>query len=113
MEMSKVFYIDGMKVPDDEFPVTPWELISSPDENTPAFENLETGFKSWCLKHYVLHRLTGPARILPNGACQFYLNGKNYETVKEWIVDHPNPDLYFHKIGVFTETDKILWFLQN
>ncbi len=111
--MTKVFYIDGMKVPDNKFSVTPWRLISSPNEDTPAFEDLSTGEKLWCLKGYRLHRLTGPARIWSDGQEQFYLNDKIYENVKEWILDHPEPELYFNAVGIFTETDKIIWHLKN
>jgi hypothetical protein len=60
-----------------------------------------------------LHRLTGPARIWPDGFGEFYLNYNYYENVHDWLKDHPNPDLYFNAIGIKTETDKILWFLQN
>jgi hypothetical protein len=107
-----VYYIDSEKFTTDYCDNIPWDKISSPSEETPAFENLETGQKIWCEIRDRWHRLTGPARILPNETCQFYLNGKRYETIKEWIEDHPEPDLYFHKMGM-NETDKVLWFLQN
>jgi hypothetical protein len=87
--------------------------ISNPVENTPAFEDTLSGEKIWCLKEFIHHRLTGPARIRSNETYEFWLDGKHYSTVKEWINVHPNPDLYFNAIGIFTETDKILWFLQN
>jgi hypothetical protein len=58
------------------------------------------------------HCLIGPARIFSTGDIWFYLNGRYYENIKEWIKDHPNPDLYFDAIGL-NATDKILWFLQN
>ncbi len=111
--MTYVYYIDGKKFTTDEYNVIPLFDVSSPDENTPAYENLETGQKLWCIKDGIWHRLSGPARTKSNGTYEFWLNDKYYETVKEWIKEHPNPDLYFHNIGVFTETDKILWFLQN
>jgi hypothetical protein len=112
--MTLIYYIDGEKYTTD---TTSHRFdsnhISSPDENTPAFENLLTGIKFWCEKDEVFHRLTGPARIFPDGSEYFYINGKFYENVNDWLKDHPNPDLYFDTIGIFTETDKVLWFLQN
>jgi hypothetical protein len=111
--MKYVYYIDGKKFTTDELSKIPWKEISPFDENTPAVENLKTGIKFWCEKGYIFHRLTGPVRIFSDGKYNFWLNNKYYDNVKEWIKDHPNPDLYFDAIGVFTETDKVLWFLQN
>jgi hypothetical protein len=108
-----IYYIDGERFTTDDRGEVLNDYVSSPDEDTPAFENLLLGFKVWCLKGLILHRLTGPARILSDGSYTFCLNGNYYKTVKEWIKDHPNPDLYFNTIGILTETDKILWFLQN
>jgi hypothetical protein len=108
--MTYIYYIDGEKFISDEIP---WDDISSPNEQTPALENLITGVKEWHIKKYIFHRLTGPAHMLSDGRKFFYLNGKRYENIKEWIKDHPNPDLYFDAIGVITETDKVLWFLKN
>ena len=107
-----IYYIDGEKFISDDVHI-PWLEISSPNENTPAFEHLEIDYKYWCEKGYKRHRLIGPAHIRSDGSKFFFLNGKKYKNVKEWIKDHPNPDLYFDAIGVLTETDKILWFLQN
>jgi hypothetical protein len=111
--MTYVYYIDGEKFTTDGYDNIPFDNISSPDEETPAYEDLSDGFKAWCLKGRILHRLTGPAYILRNGIEQYFLNGKDYDNVHDWIKDHPNPDLYFNAIGIFTETDKVLWFLQN
>jgi hypothetical protein len=111
--MRYVYYIDGEKYITDYSNRIPLLEISSPNEQIPAFENLATGFRMWCLKGNIYHRLTGPARIWLDGRVWFCLNDKRYENVKEWIKDHPEPDLYFNAIGVFTETDKILWHLQN
>jgi hypothetical protein len=110
--MKYIYYIDGKKFTTHNGYI-PWSKFSSPDENTPAWENLSTGFKLWCRRVRILHRLTGPAKIFPDGKKEFWLDEKHYQTIKEWINNHPNPDLYFHNIGVFTETDKVLWFLQN
>jgi hypothetical protein len=108
-----VYYIDGEKFTTKYYAKIPFMHVTSLNENTPAVENLKTGYKVWSKKGFIWHRLTGPARIFPDGKEQFWLNDKSYENVKEWIKDHPNPDLYFDAIGVFTETDKVLWFLQN
>jgi hypothetical protein len=108
-----VYYIDGEKFTTNNKDEIPWWKISSPDEDTPAFEDLSDGFKAWCLKNGFGDRLIGPAKIWSDGREEFWLNDKRYENVKEWIADHPNPDLYFHNIGIFTETDKVLWFLKN
>jgi hypothetical protein len=107
-----IYYIDGKKFIANDYDDIPWLKISSPDEQTPAFKGY-SGRIYWCKKGNILHRLMGPAKILSDGTEKFCLNGYYYKTVKEWIKDHPNPDLYFDAIGVFTETDKVLWFLQN
>jgi hypothetical protein len=108
-----IYYVDGKKFVTKIYDDIPWLDISSPDENTPAYENKITGDRVWCMINLIRHRLTGPARMYSDGTEEFYLNGKCYENVKDWLKDHPNPNLYFHNIGVFTETDKVLWFLQN
>jgi hypothetical protein len=110
--MTYVYYIDGNKFTTDDYADIPMHDISSPDENTPAYENLLTGYKVWCEKGFSWHRLTGPAYIDANGFKEFWLNDKEYKNDEEWIKDHPNPDLYFDAIGL-TETDRVLWFLQN
>jgi hypothetical protein len=109
--MAHVYYVDGERYTTDDFDNVPFDKISSPDEITPAYEDLSDGYKFWCLK-YKLHRLTGPAVIFSDGNKWFCLNDIKYENVCDWIKDHPNPDLYFDSIGL-NETDKILWFLQN
>jgi hypothetical protein len=110
--MRYIYYIDGEKFKTNSMNEKTQFKISSFDENTPAFEDLITGQKLWCNKGLILHRLTGPADIFYSLNI-FFLNGKRYETIKDWLKDHPEPDLYFHNIGVFTETDKVLWYLQN
>jgi hypothetical protein len=110
--MRYVYYIDNEKYTTENYDEVPIYEISSPDENTPVFENLITGQKLWCLKGFIWHRLTGPALIECNGFEEFYLNDKKYYYVREWINNHPNPDLYFDAIGL-NETDKILWYLKN
>jgi hypothetical protein len=61
--MTYVYYIDSEKFTTDDWDGIPWDKISSPDEQTPAWENLITGEKIWCLKGNKFHRLTGPATI--------------------------------------------------
>jgi hypothetical protein len=108
-----VYYVNGQRFETDNFGKIPWFDISSPNENTPALEDLSDGYKEWCLKGRIRHRLIGPSVLYSNGNYDFFLNENYYETVNEWIKAHPNPDLYFDAIGVYTETDKILWYLQN
>jgi hypothetical protein len=107
-----IYYIDGKKYIAKKYQNIPIYKISSPDENIPAYENLDSGFKYWCKKGDIFHRLTGPSTILADGTNYFYLNNKRYMNIREWINNHPNPDLYFDAIGL-NETDKVLWFLQN
>jgi hypothetical protein len=108
-----IYYIDGEKFTSDNSDEISIRKISSPNENTPAWENTKTGEKLWCEKGFIWHRLTGPAEITSDGREEFWLDKKYYETVKEWINNHPNPDLYFNAIGILTETDKVLWYLKN
>jgi hypothetical protein len=108
-----VYYIDGEKFKTKYYSKILFINVSSLNEQTPAIEGLADGFKFWCEKEINYHRLTGPARIWSDGTKEFYLNGKYYENIHDWLKDHPNPDLYFDAIGIFTETDKILWYLQN
>jgi hypothetical protein len=110
--MNYVYYIDGIKFTTDKFGNIPDTYVSSPDENTPAWENTLNGLKYWCLKGRIFHRLTGPAIIYSDGNKWYFLNDKIYENVHAWLKDHPNPDLYFDAIGL-SETDKVLWYLQN
>jgi hypothetical protein len=110
--MRYIYYIDGEKFTTDREDI-PWEDIYSPNDNTSAFENLLTGHKIWCKRGFIRHCLIGPATIWPDGSEYFFINGEPYENIHDWLKDHPNPTLYFHKIGVFTETDKVLWYLQN
>jgi hypothetical protein len=110
--MTYVYYIDGKKYTTNNFYKIPLDNISSLNENTPAFENLLNGYRFWCSKDRILHRLTGTALIYHDKSEYFYLNDKSYVNIKEWINNHPNPDLYFDAIGL-NETDKILWLLQN
>jgi hypothetical protein len=109
--MTYVYYIDGENFT-TEHKIIPWDYISSPNEETPAYENTLTGEKFWCKKGRIWHRLTGPAIIHSNGSEWFYLNDIFYENIHDWLKEHPNPDLYFDAIGL-NETERILWFLQN
>jgi hypothetical protein len=69
--------------------------ISSPNENTPAYENLSNGYKLWCKRGWFWHRLTGPAFISDNGRKEFCLNDKPYENIHVWLEEHPNQDNAF------------------
>jgi hypothetical protein len=94
--MSDVYYIDNIKYETDYKNQIPFYKISSLDENTPAWENLKTGQKLWCLTGGIWHRLTGPAHIYPNGDKLFYLNGRHYgNDVIFWLKHHPNQDNTF------------------
>jgi hypothetical protein len=88
--MTYIYYIDDKTFTSDILDVIPFYKISSPDENTPALEDLKTGYKYWCLKGWKIHRLTGPARICPNGSYDFFLNDKKYTNIHDWLKDHPN-----------------------
>jgi hypothetical protein len=85
-----VYYIDGENYITENYDEIPRYKISSPDENTPAFENLKNGQKIWCEKWCIYHRLTGPARFYSDEIYQFWLNGKSYVNVNDWLKDHPN-----------------------
>jgi hypothetical protein len=61
--MRYIYYIDNKKHITEIYDIIPWDDISSPDENTPAFEDLSTGYRSWVEKGRKFHRLTGPAVI--------------------------------------------------
>jgi hypothetical protein len=90
-----IYYIDGEKFLTEDNSVIPLLEISSPNERTPAFENLESGFKFWCLNGGIHHRLTGPAFIWDDGRVRFYLNDKRYDNVNDWLKVHPNQDNAF------------------
>jgi hypothetical protein len=111
--MTFIYYVDSEKFTTDDYGTIPWDDISSPDENTPGFECTIKNIKEYCSKNQCYHRLTGPALIENVILEMFFINNVVYENVKDWISNHPNPDLYFHNIDVFTETDKVLWYLQN
>jgi hypothetical protein len=91
-----VYYIDGKKFTTKKINKIPDNVISTPDENTPALENLLNGFKIWCLKGDIFHRLNGPAVIRSDGTKEFYLNGKYYgKNIHDWLKHHPNQDNTF------------------
>jgi hypothetical protein len=108
-----IYYIDGKKFTTDDFHDIPIDDISSPDNQIPGYEDLLRNIKIWLEKGEIKHRLIGPAIIVTNKKEIYYINDKKYENVKEWIKDHPNPDLYFNANGIFTEIGKVLWFLKN
>lgn len=96
--MSFVFYIEGNEFTTKEYYKIPINQVSSPnDENTPAFEDLRTGYKFWCEKGWKIHRLTGPAVIGSNKTYEFWLNGEYYENVRDWLSEHSNQDETFQK----------------
>ncbi len=88
--MTYIYYIDGEKFTTDDHDDIPRYKISSPDENTPAFEDLKTGHKYWCLEGNRWHRLTGPAIIRKNRSYSFWLNDEHFYSVEEWLKFHPN-----------------------
>jgi hypothetical protein len=77
-----VYYVNNKKYTHEDNNFVPWNEISSPDENTPAYENLKTGYKVWCEKGRIFHRLTGVALIRADKSEHFYLNDQPYENVK-------------------------------
>ncbi len=92
--MRYIYYIDGEKFTTDVYDEIPRWVISSFDDITPAFET-SSGFKVWCEKGHIRHRLTGPAVIYADETVQFWLSGYYYENVKDWLVKHPNQDNTF------------------
>jgi hypothetical protein len=48
-----IYYIDGERYINEDFTEIPLNDISSPNENTPALEELKTGEKIWCKKGWV------------------------------------------------------------
>jgi hypothetical protein len=94
--MKYIYYVDGEKFTSDNLDEIPHYDISSPNENTPGFENLEIGRKIWCKKKWIIHRLSGPAIIDKDGNERFYLNGEFYiDNVILWLKHHPNQDNTF------------------
>jgi hypothetical protein len=111
--LAYIYYVDGEKFTTDDYDEVPKYDVSSPDENTPAYESLEIGTKVWCKKGWRLYRLIGPAVVYINGDYNFWLDGKYYgKDINAWLKNHPNPDIYFDAIGL-SETERVLWFLQN
>jgi hypothetical protein len=81
-----IFYIDGRKLVSDNYEDILWGFISSPDENTPAFEDLTTNEKLWCEKGFIMHRLDGPARLWSDETMLFYINDKCYfSNIHDWL----------------------------
>jgi hypothetical protein len=92
-----IYYIDGKKYTTNNEEEVNWgDNISSPDENTPAFENTNTGYKIWCKIDWIWHRLTGPAFIISSTDINdFCLNGLYYKNINDWLKQHPNQDNTF------------------
>lgn len=88
----------------------PWDNLHSPNDN-PAYEVLSSGYKSWLFEGQK-HRLSGPAAIWHNDIEQFYLNGIFYN-FKDWILNHPNIDVYLDAIGMTDLTERAIWKLKN
>jgi hypothetical protein len=89
MRYRFTYYIDKKKFTTKNYNEIPEYEISSPGENTPAYQRSD-GIKVWCQKGHILHRLTGPTCILPDGSEYFYLNDKEYKNVQDWLKEHPN-----------------------
>jgi hypothetical protein len=90
-----VYYIDGKKFTTKDYYKIPHDKICSLNEETPAWEDLITGEKLWCIKDGILHRLNGPAFIDNDGKEMFCLNGKRYNHIRDWLKEHPNQDNAF------------------
>jgi hypothetical protein len=94
--MTYIYYIDNEKFTTDNYFDIPRYHVSSPDENTPALQDLNSEHKVWCEKGRILHRLTGPARIYSDRSYSFWLNDKNYfNNIHDWLKDHPKQDNAF------------------
>jgi hypothetical protein len=94
--MTFIYYIDGEKfTTEDNWHKIPRNNISSPNENVPAIEELNSEYKIWYLKGQICHRLTGPALIRPKGNKEFWLNGVYYRNIYDWLMAHPNQDNAF------------------
>jgi hypothetical protein len=89
------YFVDGNEFTKKNYFEIPINKVSSPNENTPAFEYDDLTY--WCKKGNIWHRLTGPAYISSDGREDFYLNGKKYENVTDWLKEHPNQDETFQK----------------
>jgi hypothetical protein len=85
-----VYYIDGKKFTTKDYYKIPHDKICSLNEETPAWEDLITGEKLWCKEKNCWHRLTGPAFIDNDGKEYFWLIGKFYENIHNWLKEHPN-----------------------
>jgi hypothetical protein len=94
--MKYIYYIDGEKFTTNNISDVAWDDISSPDENTPAYNNISEVYKVWCKKGRKCHRLRGPAQIFSDGTTWFCLYGKFYfKNIHSWLEDHPNQDNAF------------------
>jgi hypothetical protein len=91
--MTYIYYIDGKKYIDENYNDNLNGYISSPNEETPAIENLSISYKYWCKKGFIWHRLIGPAYIDYYGTEVFWLNGNYYKNVHTWLEAHPNLSL--------------------
>jgi hypothetical protein len=92
--MLIVYYVNGNKFTTDELSKIPWNDISSLNKHTPAYENKITGDRIWCMKNLIRHRLTGPA-IFRSNHKEFWINGKFYYNIHDWLKDHPNQNETF------------------
>ncbi len=93
--MTFIYYVDGKKFTKNKWRDVPKYEISSPDENTPAVQLLNSEYKLWCKRGWFWHRLTGPAVITDQGNEQFWLHDKPYENIHDWLMEHPNQDNTF------------------
>jgi hypothetical protein len=90
-----IYWIDNNRYSTNDYSSIPFDEISSPNEQTPAYENTLTGNKCWYNKGGIPHRLTGPAVIGSNKTYEFWLNGKLYHTVQDWLNAHPDQSVNF------------------
>jgi hypothetical protein len=95
--MSCVCNINGVKTSYNYWSDVPRYEISSPNEFIPAAK-FSDGYKFWWKKGYVWHRLLGPATINSIGEKFYYLNGKRYNNIHDWLNAHPIKMWLFQKL---------------
>lgn len=83
------------------------DLLQSPEDGTAALY-YSNGKQEW-FENGMLHRLSGPASFY-NFQYQFwYLNNKLY-SFKDWILNHPNLQIYYAAIGLTNKNKQIDFF---
>jgi hypothetical protein len=66
-----------------------FEDLHSVDDNTPSYYCDSSNDKCFS-QNGLFHRLNGPAQIFGNIQNRFWLNGIYYESIHDWLNDHPN-----------------------